>query len=200
MKGAVRRRKRTGSFEAGSVKKWTSKRRRTPRLCSRLRRNGFDRSPARQALDEPTCRRLTTTFVVSMMTCVVDIEPERMNEKIGEAEQAVMETLWSSTEALTAIEVAQRAGPERNWSESTVKTMLSRLAAKGVVMHVARGRAFFYQAAVRREAWAAVESRRFLNRLFDGRVAPLVAQLAKSDELSAEDISDLEALLAKLRE
>jgi predicted transcriptional regulator len=90
-----------------------------------------------------------------------------MADKIGEAEQAVMEALWSATEALTATEVAQRAGPERNWSESTVKTMLSR---------------------------------RFLDRLFDGRVAPLVAQLAKSDELSPEDIADLEALLAKLRQ
>ncbi len=123
-----------------------------------------------------------------------------MKEKIGEAEQAVMEALWSSAEALTATEVAQRAGPERNWSESTVKTMLSRLAAKGVVTHVARGRAFFYRPAVRREAWAAGESRRFLDRLFAGRVAPLVAQLANSDELSPEDIAELEALLAKLRQ
>ena len=111
-----------------------------------------------------------------------------------------MEILWSSTEALTAIEVAERAEPERNWSESTVKTMLSRLAGKGVVTYAARGRAFFYRPAVRRDAWAAGESRRFLDRLFDGRVAPLVAQLAKSDELSPEDIADLEAVLWKLRQ
>jgi predicted transcriptional regulator len=122
-----------------------------------------------------------------------------MRDRIGEAEQAVMETLWSSPEALTATEVAQRAGPERAWSESTVKTMLSRLVAKGVVTYVARGRAFFYRPAVRREAWTTGESRHFLNRLFAGRVAPLVAQLANADELSPEDISELEALLAKLR-
>ena len=122
-----------------------------------------------------------------------------MKDKIGEAEQVVMEVLWSSSEALTATEVAQRAGSGRNWSESTVKTMLSRLAAKGVVSHVARGRAFFYCPAVRRDAWAALESRRFLNRLFAGRVAPLVAQLAQSDELSTDDIEELEALLARLR-
>ena len=123
-----------------------------------------------------------------------------MRDKIGQAEQTVMEILWSATEALTAAEIAQRAGPERSWSDSTVKTMLSRLATKGVVTHVTRGRAFFYRPAVRRDAWAAGESRRFLDRLFAGRVAPLVAHLAKANELSADDIAALEALLAELRQ
>ena len=123
--------------------------------------------------------------------------PER--ERIGEGEQEVMEVLWSASEALTAAEVAERAGRDRNWSESTVKTMLSRLAAKGIVAHVARGRAFFYRAAVGRDSWTAGESRRLLDRLFAGRVAPLVAQLAQRDDLSPEDIAELETLLAGLR-
>lgn len=123
-----------------------------------------------------------------------------MKDKIGEAEQAVMEALWSSTDALTATEIAQRAMPARNWSESTVKTMLSRLSAKGVVTHVARGRAFFYRPAVKREVWAIGESRRFLDRLFAGRIVPLVAQLANANQLSSEDVTELEALLARIRE
>ncbi|MGI4801401.1 MAG: BlaI/MecI/CopY family transcriptional regulator [Janthinobacterium lividum] len=120
-----------------------------------------------------------------------------MKQRIGEGEMGVMEVLWSSNDTLTAAEIVARTA--RDWSESTVKTMLSRLVAKGVVSHEARGRAFFYRAAVQRGAYASTESRRLLDRLFKGRVAPLVAHLAQTDSLSAEDIAELEALLKDLQ-
>lgn len=120
-----------------------------------------------------------------------------MKQRIGEGEMGVMEVLWSSHEALTAAEIVARTA--RDWSESTVKTMLSRLVAKGVVSHEARGRAFFYRANVQRSAYATNESRRLLDRLFKGRIAPLVAHLAQADNLSAEDIAELKALLKELQ-
>ena len=43
------------------------------------------------------------------------------------------------------------------------------------------------------------ESRRLIDRLFGGRLTPLVAHLAERDELTAQDISEIEALLKDLK-
>lgn len=121
-----------------------------------------------------------------------------MAERISEAEHAVMEVLWEE-QPLTATEVAERASPERGWSVHTVKTLLSRLLAKGAISHEADGRRFLYRPAIEREAYVGRESEKLVNRLFGGRVTPLIAHLAERRSLSPEDIAELEALLKELK-
>lgn len=122
-----------------------------------------------------------------------------MAERISEAELAVMEVLWSAEAPLTASEVAQRIESGRDWSDRTVKTMLARLLAKGVLAHEEDGRRYLYRPVVARERYVARESRRLVDRLFGGRAAPLVAHLAQGEGLSQDDIAELEALLKELR-
>jgi BlaI family transcriptional regulator, penicillinase repressor len=117
---------------------------------------------------------------------------------IPEGELAVMEVLWEES-PLTAQEVTDRVDPARGWQANTVKTMLSRLAGKGVLAYEEDGRRFRYRPTLSREAYTAGETRRFADRLFGGRAAPLVAHLAQGDGLSADDIAELEALLKELR-
>ena len=121
-----------------------------------------------------------------------------MAERISEAEQAVMEVLWEE-QPLTAAEVAERASPERGWSVHTVKTLLSRLLAKGAILHEAEGRRFLYRPAIQRETFVGRESEKMIDRLFGGRVTPLVAHLAERRSLTADDIAELEALLKELK-
>ena len=44
------------------------------------------------------------------------------------------------------------------------------------------------------------ESKRLIDRLFGGKLTPLVAHLAERDELSAQDIAEIEALLKDLKQ
>ena len=122
-----------------------------------------------------------------------------MDVRIGDAELEVMEALWAASEPLTASEVADRIGVGRGWSLATVKTMLSRLAAKGALKHREDGRRFLYSPAIQREAYVGTESRRFVERLFGGRLSPLVARLAEEDGLDDDDIAAIEALLKELK-
>lgn len=121
-----------------------------------------------------------------------------MQEKISEAEHAVMEALWEQA-PLTAADVADKVSDERGWSIQTVKTLLSRLMAKDIIAAEQDGRRFLYRPLVAREAYVTGESRRLVDRLFGGRVTPLVAHLAKQDQLSDEDIAEIEALLKELK-
>jgi predicted transcriptional regulator len=119
-------------------------------------------------------------------------------ERISEGEQAVMEVLWADS-PLTAAEVAERIPNERGWSERTVKTMLGRLLTKGALVHEEDGRRYLYRPAVQRADYAMRETRKLVDRLFGGRAAPLVAQLAANEGLTPQDIAELEALLKDLK-
>ena len=122
-----------------------------------------------------------------------------MTERISDAEHAVMEVLWEAA-PLTAQDVVDRVAPDRGWSGNTVKTLLGRLLAKNVISHEADGRRYLYRPAVERDAYLTRESRRFIDRLFGGKLTPLVAHLAEQDALSAEDVAEIEALLKALKQ
>ncbi len=121
-----------------------------------------------------------------------------MGEKISEAELVVMEALWEQSPQ-TASDVADRVATERDWSAQTVKTLLSRLMGKDAIAADQDGRRFLYRPLIAREDYVAGESGRLVQRLFGGRVSPLVAQLAQQDQLTAEDIAELEDILKGLK-
>jgi predicted transcriptional regulator len=122
-----------------------------------------------------------------------------MDRRISEAELQVMEVLWAASGPLTATDVADQIDAERGWSLATVKTMLSRLAAKGALSHSEEGRRYLYSPAIERDSYVSGESRRFVDRLFGGRLSPLVARLAEEDALDKDDIAAIEAILKELK-
>ena len=121
-----------------------------------------------------------------------------VSEKISEAELVVMEALWEASPQ-TANYVADRVTATRDWSLQTVKTLLSRLMAKDVIAADQDGRRFLYRPVIARDDYVASETGRMVSRLFGGRVSPLVAQLASQDQLSADDIAELEEILKGLK-
>jgi BlaI family transcriptional regulator, penicillinase repressor len=122
-----------------------------------------------------------------------------MHKRISDAELEVMEALWASRRPLTAIDVADLIPTGRGWSLATVKTMLSRLSAKGAVSYREEGRRYLYAAAIERDSYVGKESRRFVDQLFGGRLSPLVARLAEEDALDEQDIAAIEAILKELK-
>ena len=123
---------------------------------------------------------------------------EDRSERISEAEYAVMEALWQRS-PLTAIEVCEAVCTTREWSLATVKTLLSRLVAKDVVATRPDGRRFLYRPLIERSDYVGGESRRLVERLFGGRPATLIANLAQQEALTDEDLAEIEALLKELR-
>ena len=80
-----------------------------------------------------------------------------------------------------------------------MKTLLSRLVAKGAITAEPQGRKFLYVPAIERDDVAASQARGLIDRLFGGRVSPLVAQLAEQKQLDEQDIAELEALIRSLK-
>lgn len=122
-----------------------------------------------------------------------------MDKRLSEAEWDVMEVLWSSAEPLTATDIDERLAKDRDWSLATVKSLLSRLLAKQAVTPRKDGRRFLYSPAIARDSYVSHESRRFVDRLFGGRLSPLIAQLADEESLDAADVEAIERLLKQMK-
>lgn len=121
-----------------------------------------------------------------------------MKLKISQSELDVMDVLWRES-PLGSAEVVTRLETTKDWSARTIKTLLSRLVEKGALTTQPDGRRFLYSPAISRDGYVGPATRRFAERLFGGRAAPLVAHLAQGDGLSEEDIAEIEALLVSLK-
>ena len=113
---------------------------------------------------------------------------------ISDAESRVMEVLWrqSPQSAEEIVSTLQRATA---WHEKTIKTLLNRLLGKRAVSAEKDGRRYLYAPLLRREDWQQQESRSLLDRVFGGRVAPLLAHFSQHEKLSAKDIAELRKLI-----
>ncbi|MGH8080770.1 MAG: BlaI/MecI/CopY family transcriptional regulator [Lysobacter sp.] len=117
--------------------------------------------------------------------------------QISEAESAVMDVLWQR-QPLSAEEVAAALADSQSWQDATVKTLLNRLLNKGAIRAEKDGRRYLYAPVLKREDWVLGESQGLLERLFGGRVAPLVAHFSEHRKLSRKDIAELRKLLEDL--
>ncbi|WP_454714186.1 BlaI/MecI/CopY family transcriptional regulator [Caulobacter segnis] len=117
--------------------------------------------------------------------------------KISAAESVVMEALWRRS-PLTSEAIMAEVGEPNAWTEGTVKVLISRLLKKKAIGATAEGRRYLYSPLVTREAYVGSESQGLLDRLFDGRLAPLVAHFSDSDKLSDQDVAELKALIEKI--
>lgn len=81
---------------------------------------------------------------------------------LGELEQAVMQILWASPEAMSVREVHARLAPDRDLAYTTVMTVLDRLTKKGIVRRNLDGRAWHYRPVA---TWAELVSGEILTML-----------------------------------
>ncbi len=117
--------------------------------------------------------------------------------QISAAESVVMDVLWLRS-PLAAEDIVMALADSREWQEPTIKTLLSRLLNKGAISAAKDGRRYLYAPVLQRDAWVQGESESLLQRMFGGRVAPLVAHFSDQRKLSRKDIAELRKLLEEL--
>jgi BlaI family penicillinase repressor len=125
----------------------------------------------------------------------------RQNEEwpaLSPAEWRVMSVLWEHGK-LDARRVFAELADEREWAYQTVKTLLSRLVAKGAVAYDQVGNSYLYRPAVAREEMTRQEVRSVFERVVGAAVSPVLAHFIDEAELSEDDIRKLQQLLDEKR-
>jgi predicted transcriptional regulator len=116
--------------------------------------------------------------------------------RLGDLQLRILQVLWERDEA-TVTDVHQALADERALAYTTVATMLRKMEARGLVSHKAEGRTFIYQAKVEEDEVSRGMADHLLERLFEGSLSDMVNHLLQSREVSREELSKLEKLIAE---
>lgn len=115
-------------------------------------------------------------------------------EKMTSAEWELMRIVWTLGHAGSreVIEIIQR---KREWSESTIKTLLGRLVKKGLLETTKEGRNFDYHATIPEQ----IAMNETVNELFDSlcnmKKGITIVELIKNSTLTKTDIKAMQQVL-----
>ena len=115
------------------------------------------------------------------------------------AESHIMEALWERSPRTTD-EIIAEVAPAQNWGEATVKTLINRLLKKGAIRSARTEGKTRYTPVLQRADYVQTESQDLLDRLFGGRLEPLVAHFARHRALKPGELERLKHLIAQIEE
>ena len=97
---------------------------------------------------------------------------------------------------MTAEQVRERLMPDHPLKDSSVRTLLRRLEARGLISHTVEGKAFVYRAEVPSKRVAARAVQRLIENFWSGSAEQFLTGLVDEKVLSTKD---LERLAKKIR-
>lgn len=115
--------------------------------------------------------------------------------KISSAEWEVMRVLWTKGET-TSTEITKILSTKQDWSASTVKTLLGRLADKGYLTSRREGRTYLYQAVLNEEEANLTAVQEVLSKICLTKHHHLLGKLIQQTPMTKEQIKDLQEILA----
>lgn len=118
---------------------------------------------------------------------------------LSAAELEIAKLVWKLGE-VSARDVSDSLGRNRQIAFSTVQTYLTRLEKKGYVSARIDGRTKKFKSRVRPQSVISDAVRSFVNDVFDGETVPLVRQLISNSHPSPEEIAEIRELLTELEQ
>ena len=117
---------------------------------------------------------------------------------LGRAEQAVMDLVWSRGE-ITAETCREALAETWPMKESTVRTVLRRLEAKGYVTHAVDGRTFIYRPAQAPVSVATRAVRQLIDRFCGGSAEALVVGMVDDQVLDSHTLERIARRIAQAK-
>ena len=118
--------------------------------------------------------------------------------ELTEGEWAILTTVWEN-EPCAAPSVQEELAGRKNWTYSTVKTMMDRMVSKGLLKKEQIRNLFLYRSKITKKQAQSGEVMRTVKRAFNGAFSPMMQFLLDNDTLSQQQLSELEALIRKKR-
>ncbi|MEO1770676.1 BlaI/MecI/CopY family transcriptional regulator [Candidatus Enterococcus ferrettii] len=119
-----------------------------------------------------------------------------MEINITESELKVMEVVWDHG-TISSKEINQLLEQSQGWNPNTIRTLLTRLEQKEVITHVKSGRMYIYNALIPRDYFVRQESKKFIQKFFDGKVSELVMNFVKEEVVDQRELEKLQTLLTE---
>src|SRR5262245_39056633 len=111
---------------------------------------------------------------------------------LTDLESEIMKVVWEAGQPCSVESVHQIVSSNRDLKETTIRTLLRRLEAKGYLRHESDGRAYFYSATEPARSLAARAVRQIIDKLCRGSVEDLVTGMVDAKVLSKDEMDRLE--------
>jgi len=118
--------------------------------------------------------------------------------ELTEAEWSIIKAVWEN-EPCAAPTIQEKLHKQTAWTYSTVRTLMDRMVAKGLLTAEKIRNLTLYRSAVTREAAQLGELLYALKNAFNGALTPMMQCLLETGELSAKELAGLEALIKEKR-
>jgi predicted transcriptional regulator len=117
------------------------------------------------------------------------------NVELTEAEWSVIKAVWEN-EPCTAPAIQEKLLKATGWHYSTVRTLMDRMVAKGVLAAKKEGKLTIYSSAVTRAEAQKGELFYALKHAFNGALTPMVQCLLDTKDVSRAELDELKKIIA----
>jgi len=113
---------------------------------------------------------------------------------ISDAEWIVMREFWSRGDG-TVADIVQSLEGRTHWKPRTVQSLINRLVQKGALGFEKLSREHLYRPLVTESDCVMGVSRSFVDRIFGGKLAPLLACFVDGGAVSKNEMAQLRRIL-----
>jgi BlaI family transcriptional regulator, penicillinase repressor len=132
----------------------------------------------------------------------LELEVTHMEKKIRieltEAEWAIIKAIWEK-EPCAAPAVQEALAGSKGWAYSTVRTLMDRMAAKGLLKAKKVGHLTVFQSEITPKQAQRSELLYALKNAFNGALTPMVQGLLETGKVSEQEMQELETMIRNLR-
>ena len=118
----------------------------------------------------------------------------KISVELTESEWSIIKVVWE-TEPCTAPAIQERLSKSTGWHYSTVRTLMDRMVSKGLLSAKKEGKLTIYSSTITRVDAQRGELFYALKHAFNGALTPMVQCLLESNDLKADDLAELEAMI-----
>jgi BlaI family penicillinase repressor len=118
----------------------------------------------------------------------------KISVELTESEWSIINVVWE-TEPCTAPAIQERLSKSTGWHYSTVRTLMDRMVSKGMLSAKKEGKLTIYSSTITRADAQRGELFYALKHAFNGALTPMVQCLLESNDLKADDLAALEAMI-----
>src|SRR6267378_4373513 len=111
--------------------------------------------------------------------------------ELTESEWSIIKAVWEN-EPCAAPTIQEKLHKQTGWTYSTVRTLMDRMVAKGLLTAEKIRNLTLYHSAITRAQAQKGELLYALKHAFNGALTPMMQCLLENHELSADELAELE--------
>mgnify|MGYP003185826321 FL=1 len=122
------------------------------------------------------------------------VKLQEKESTISDSEWEIMRIIWT-IEPVSSTKIIQELQAKKDWSESTIKTLLRRLVNKNLLSTTKEGRHFVYSAKVNQAQVMTEAAQELLDRMCNMHKGEVILQLLADSPISKNDLAKMKQVI-----